>query len=72
MMTTDTVLTDRYQIEELLSQKAGRRTFLAKDLQSQVPVIIKLLRFGDGFEWDDLKLFEREATTLKNLDITFL
>ena len=68
MMTTDTVLTDRYQIEELLSQKAGRRTFLAKDLQSQVPVIIKLLRFGDGFEWDDLKLFEREAATLKNLD----
>lgn len=68
MMITDTVLADRYQIEELLSQKAGRRTFLAKDLQSQVPVIIKLLRFGDGFEWDDLKLFEREAATLKNLD----
>ena len=68
MMITDTVLTDRYQIKELLSQKAGRRTFLAKDLQSQVPVVIKLLRFGDGFEWDDLKLFEREAATLKNLD----
>lgn len=68
MMTTDTALTDRYQIEQLLSQKAGRRTFLAKDLQSQVPVIIKLLRFGDGFKWDDLKLFEREAATLKNLD----
>ncbi len=67
-MTTDTVLTDRYQIEELLSQKTGRRTFLAKDLQSQVPVIIKLLRFEDGFKWDDLKLFEREAATLKNLD----
>ncbi|MBW4691875.1 MAG: serine/threonine protein kinase [Lyngbya sp. HA4199-MV5] len=67
-MTTDIVLIDRYQIEELLSQKAGRRTFLAKDLQAQVPVIIKLLRFGDGFEWDDLKLFEREAATLKNLD----
>lgn len=68
MTITDTILADRYQIEELLSQKAGRRTFLAKDLQSQVPVVIKLLRFGDGFEWDDLKLFEREAATLKNLD----
>ncbi|MFB8792205.1 MAG: serine/threonine-protein kinase [Potamolinea sp.] len=67
-MTTDIALGDRYQIEELLSQKAGRRTFLAKDRQSQVPVIIKLLRFGDGFEWDDFKLFEREAATLKNLD----
>ncbi|MFN5515028.1 MAG: serine/threonine protein kinase, partial [Cyanobacteriota bacterium] len=68
MISTDTILADRYQIEELLSQKAGRRTFLAKDLQSQLPVIIKLLRFGDGFEWDDLKLFEREAATLKHLD----
>ena len=68
MMTSNTILADRYQIEELLSQKTGRRTFLAKDIQSQVPVIIKLLRFGDGFEWDDLKLFEREAATLKNLD----
>ncbi|MCM1983770.1 serine/threonine protein kinase [Lyngbya confervoides] len=68
MLTTDAILTDRYQIKELLSQKAGRQTFLAKDLHSQVPVIIKLLRFGDGFEWDDLKLFEREAATLKNLD----
>ncbi len=68
MMTTDTILINRYQIEKLLSQKSGRRTFLAKDLQSQVPVIIKLLRFGDDFEWDDLKLFEREAATLKNLD----
>ena len=68
MVTTLPVLTDRYQIEELLSQKAGRRTFLATDLQDQVPVIIKLLRFGDDFQWDDLKLFEREAATLKNLD----
>lgn len=67
-MTTNIALGDRYQIEALLSQKAGRRTFLAKDRQSQVPVIIKLLRFGDGFEWDDFKLFEREAATLKNLD----
>ncbi|MGB5962060.1 MAG: serine/threonine-protein kinase [Coleofasciculaceae cyanobacterium] len=67
-MTTNIALGDRYQIEELLSQKAGRRTFLAKDRQAQVPVIIKLLRFGDGFEWDDFKLFEREAATLKNLD----
>ena len=68
MVTTHPILTDRYQIKELLSQKAGRRTFLATDLQAQVPVIIKLLRFGDDFQWDDLKLFEREAATLKNLD----
>jgi serine/threonine protein kinase len=66
-MNPDTILVDRYQIREQLSQKAGRRTFLALDLQSQDLVIIKILRFDVDFQWDDLKLFEREAATLKNL-----
>ena len=30
-------------------------------------VVVKLLTFSDDFEWDDLKLFEREAQTLKAL-----
>jgi serine/threonine protein kinase len=64
----DTILANRYQICELLSQKAGRLTFLARDLSSQTSVIVKILRFGGDFQWDDLKLFEREAATLKNLD----
>ncbi len=67
-MLLDTILADRYQIHEQLSSKAGRQTFLAQDLQSQDLVIIKVLRFGASFQWDDLKLFEREANTLKNLD----
>jgi serine/threonine protein kinase len=66
-MQLDTILADRYQIHEQLSSKAGRQTFLAQDLQSQDLVIIKVLRFGASFQWDDLKLFEREALTLKNL-----
>jgi serine/threonine protein kinase len=66
-MQLDTILADRYQIHEQLSSKAGRQTFLAQDLQSQDLVIIKVLRFGVSFQWDDLKLFEREASTLKNL-----
>jgi serine/threonine protein kinase len=66
-MQLDTILADRYQIREQLSSKAGRQTFLAQDLQSQDLVIIKVLRFGASFQWDDLKLFEREASTLKNL-----
>jgi serine/threonine protein kinase len=64
----DTVLVDRYQIREQLSQKAGRLTFLADDLQLQKLVIVKILKFDSDFQWDDLKLFEREALTLKNLD----
>ncbi len=62
------VLGDRYQIEKQLGQKTGRRTFLAIDLQTKLPVVIKLLIFNTEFIWDDLKLFEREAETLKHLD----
>jgi serine/threonine protein kinase len=67
-MRADNILADRYQVREQLSHKAGRRTFLAWDLQSQHLVIIKILRFDPDFQWDDLKLFEREASTLKNLN----
>jgi serine/threonine protein kinase len=61
------VLQQRYQIDRQLGQKTGRRTFLAQDLQTQEAVVIKLLIFNSEFIWDDLKLFEREAGTLKNL-----
>ncbi|NJN88682.1 MAG: protein kinase, partial [Leptolyngbyaceae cyanobacterium SL_7_1] len=62
------VLHDRYCIQTLLGRKTGRRTFLATDWQTQSPVVVKLLLFGADFSWDDLKLFEREAETLKALD----
>lgn len=61
-------LTNRYQIKQELSHKAGRRTFLAVDTESQDLVIIKVLQFDNFFRWEDLKLFEREAKTLKNLN----
>ena len=67
-MKADNILADRDRVREQLSHKAGRRTFLAWDLQSQHLVIIKILRFDPDFQWDDLKLFEREANTLKNLN----
>jgi serine/threonine protein kinase len=59
---------DRYLIQSLVSQKAGRQTFTAQDTQTDQTVIIKLLLFGADFGWDDLKLFEREANVLKSLD----
>ncbi|NJL09350.1 MAG: serine/threonine protein kinase [Calothrix sp. SM1_7_51] len=62
------LLTERYEIQELLGKKAGRKTFLARDLNTEQPVIIKLLTFGKDFVWEDLKLFEREAETLKALE----
>jgi hypothetical protein len=58
---------ERYQIEQQLSKRAGRYTLLARDLLTQSQVVIKRLSFGEDFVWDDLKLFEREAATLKGL-----
>lgn len=63
-----TLLSDRYRITALLGRQTGRRTFLATDLQSHSAVVVKLLLFGPDFEWDDLKLFEREAAVLQALD----
>lgn len=62
------VLNERYEIKQQLGKKAARRTLLAQDLQTQDLVVIKLLIFSPEFEWDDLKLFEREAEILRHLD----
>ncbi len=58
---------EHYQIIAELGRKIGRRTLLVEDLRSHTNVVIKLLSFSDEFTWDDLKLFEREAETLKSL-----
>ncbi len=62
------ILNERYQIQQELGRQTGRRTFLAEDLQTQQKVVIKLLLLGEDFDWQDLKLFEREAETLKTLN----
>ncbi|HEY9704456.1 MAG TPA: serine/threonine-protein kinase, partial [Allocoleopsis sp.] len=64
----NTIFHNRYQIQELLSKKTGRITLLALDLQTKKSVIVKLLVFNNEFIWEDLKLFEREAQTLKSLN----
>jgi serine/threonine protein kinase len=61
------MLGQRYEIQQQLGKKAGRQTLLARDTLNQELVVVKLLSFGNDFEWDDLKLFEREAETLKTL-----
>ncbi|MEO1389637.1 MAG: serine/threonine-protein kinase [Cyanobacteria bacterium J06634_6] len=57
-----------YALQKELSHKANRQTFLAKDLHTQTPVILKVLKFGHGTHWDDMKLFKREAQILQQLD----
>lgn len=66
-MMNGEVLGERYQIQQQLGKKAGRRTLLAQDILTGELVVVKLVAFDSEFEWDDLKLFEREAKTLKSL-----
>ncbi len=70
MLEAQQVLNERYQLKHKLGHNAGRQTWLAEDIavfpiQS---VVVKLLAFGGEVQWDDLKLFEREAQILKQLD----
>ncbi len=64
---TSKILAERYEMQRQLGKQTGRQTLLARDLQTQKLVVIKQLFLGSDFEWQDLKLFEREAETLKAL-----
>lgn len=61
------MLGDRYLVQQQLAKKAGRRTLLVRDLETQELVVVKLLSFSSDFEWDEIRLFEREAETLRAL-----
>lgn len=81
MLQAEQVLQGRYQLKQKMRQNASRQTWLAEDLATQpgrgsalclpsMPalVIVKILAFGGELQWDDLKLFEREAQVLKHLN----
>jgi len=70
MLQTEKVLQERYQLKQLLGHNAGRQTWLAEDktTQPRQSVIVKLLAFNPQMHWDELKLFEREAQVLKNIN----
>lgn len=72
MLQTQEVLQNRYQLERQLGDNGVRQTWLARDLQATEVehelVVVKMLAFGGAVQWDDLKLFEREAQILKAID----
>jgi len=69
MLQAEQVLQERYQLQRQLGRTAaGRQTWLAKDLQSNEQVTLKLLAFSPQMQWEELKLFEREAQVLQALD----
>ncbi len=61
------ILGNRYEVERQIGKQTGRWTLLARDLQTQERVVIKLLFLADQLDSDDLKLFEREVEVLKAL-----
>lgn len=72
MLQAEQILQNRYQLKQKLGDNAARQTWLATDLEASTSensqVVVKLLAFGGGVQWDNLKLFEREAQVLKHLN----
>ncbi len=68
MLEVHQVLGDRYQLQKLLSKNPLRQTWLAVDLECQEQVVVKVLTFGAVVDWTNVKLFEREAEVLKQLN----
>lgn len=70
MLQTQQVLDKRYQLQRQLGNNAGRQTWLAQDLATSPTetVIVKLLAFSPQMQWEEFKLFEREAQVLKQLN----
>ena len=64
---TNQILQERYEIQRQLGKNPGRKTLLAKDLETQELVVVKLLNFDIEFDWQDLRLFEREAQIIQEL-----
>ena len=62
------ILAERYQLDRPLGKKVGRQTWLARDRHTEQQVVVKLLLFDASLQWDDFKLFEREAEVLKSLE----
>jgi serine/threonine protein kinase len=72
MLQAEQLLQNRYQLQYLLGNNGIRQTWLALDLQApdvqKKQVVVKILAFGGAVQWDDLKLFEREAQILQQLN----
>ncbi|HAG85049.1 MAG TPA: serine/threonine protein kinase [Cyanobacteria bacterium UBA12227] len=70
MLEAQQCLQGRYRLQEQLGQNPGRQTWLAQDVgvSPEEFVIVKLLAFNPQMQWDEFKLFEREAQVLKQLN----
>jgi len=73
MLTSGNILQERYQLQKQLGRTAaGHQTWLSTDLHTQEQVTVKLLAFSPQMEWEELKLFEREAEVLQSLEHRYI
>ncbi|MEG4986459.1 serine/threonine-protein kinase [Microcoleus sp. BR0-C5] len=69
MLNPGKILQERYQLQQRLGRTAaGHQTWLAVDLEFQEQVTLKMLAFSPEMQWEELKLFEREAQVLQSLN----
>lgn len=70
MLNPQQIINGRYQLRQQLGQNAGRQTWLAEDLETQPQelVVVKLLAFSPQMQWEEFRLFEREAQVLQHLN----
>jgi serine/threonine protein kinase len=68
MLTAGTLLNRRFRLKRQLNENPIRQTWLADDLILKDKAVVKLLALGGSMQWEDLKLLEREAQILKQLN----
>ncbi len=70
MLKTGQILQERYQIESKLGHNIAHEVWLARDIQIKPTesVVVKVLSTGGATQWEEFKLFEREAKILKQLN----
>ncbi|MBE9189255.1 serine/threonine protein kinase [Gloeocapsopsis crepidinum LEGE 06123] len=68
MLQCGQLLQGRYQLQEKLKNSRSKQTWLAVDCTHQTTcVIVKVLFFSNVTEWEELKLFERQAQVLQQI-----
>ncbi|WP_293059616.1 serine/threonine-protein kinase [Okeania sp. SIO2B3] len=73
MLETGKILQGTYQLQQELGRTApGRQTWLAVNLNTKEQVIVKLLAFSPEMQWEEFKLFEREAQILQTLNHPYI
>lgn len=66
------IIKKRYAVKKQLGEGGMGKTFLAFDKKTQQDVVLKILHLRAAGEWKVVELFEREASTLKNIDHPFI